>query len=281
MSVIRDLQEQLEQVQTAQFVTTMLRDISVTRLQSLRAEFETNKAYYQQLHSLMEGVKQYAKAKKIDLDAIGLNRGRIYVALTANKRFYGNLNNNVMERLHKVMYEEPSVAGYVIGQTGLQYLESHSELRTRINNRVFKDDEPTTTEVNNLINDLQDYSEVIVIHPTFVNSFRQEIKQTDITHQPTDTIDNLVPSLEYLCEPELPELLQFFRTHIRLVLFKRAVLETRLALIGARLMKMQRARERSVELVREQRRIIHKEMSTIQSMRLLETSVSFHKDKTI
>jgi F0F1-type ATP synthase gamma subunit len=281
MSVIRDLQEQLAQVETAQFVTTMLRDISATRLQSIRLQFEANKAYYQQLHGLMEGVKRYAQAKRVDLSQLGPDRGRIYVAITANKRFYGNLNTNVMDYLYTVLQEQPSVAGYVLGQTGLQYVEAHPEMRARINSRVCKDDEPTPAELHRIIIDLEDYTDVIMIHPTFINSFRQEVKLSDITHVPPDTVTTLVPSLEYLCEPELPELLAFFRTHIRLTLAKRVLLETRVALTGARLMKMQRARERSVELVREQQRIIHKEMSTIQSMRLLETGVSFHREKNI
>ncbi len=281
MSVIRNLQEALEQVQTAQFVTTMLRDISATRLQSIRAEFEANKAYYQQLHGLMEGVKRYARSKSIVIDMKGNDRGRIYVALTANKRFYGSLNNDVMQRLLTLLQEQPSIAGYVVGQTGQQYMDARPQQRARVSSRAFIHDEPTPLELQRFILDLQDYSDVIVIHPTFVNSFRQEVKLTDITHQPEEATTKLIPSLEYLCEPELPELLHFFRTHIRLTLFKRVLLETRLALTGARLMKMQRARERSVELVREQQRVIHKEMSTIQSMRLLETSVSFHKESSI
>ncbi len=280
MSVIRELQAQLDQVQTAQFVTTMLRDISATRLQSIRAIFEANKAYYQQLHSLMEAVKAYAHHTGIDISQTGPSRGRIYVAVTANKRFYGKLNHNVMSTLYHTLGEEPSVAGYAIGQTGLQYLESHPDIRARVTSRVFTNDVPTSKEISRVIRDLEDYSEVYVVHPTFINSFRQEVILTDITHQPQDTSVE-TPSVEYLCEPELPQLLKFFRTHIRLTLFKRALLETRLALTGARLMKMQRARERSVELVREQQRVIHKEMSTIASMRLLETSVSFHTDTKI
>jgi F0F1-type ATP synthase gamma subunit len=281
MSVIRKLQEELYQIQTAQFVTTMLRDISATRLQAIRAEFETNKAYYQQLHSLMEGVRRYANAKHIDVGKLGASRGRIYVAMTANKRFYGSLNNDVMNKLYSLLQSEPSISGYVIGQTGSQYLELHPAHRARISTVVFANDEPTPQETHRLIVDLEEYTEVLVIHPTFISSFRQEVKITDITHQPEEADAVLVPSLEYLCEPDLPELLQFFRTQIMLILFKRVILETRLAFVGARLMKMQRARERSVELVRDQQRTIHKELTTIQSMRLLETSVGFHKESSL
>jgi len=281
MSVIRNLQEQLEQVQTAQFVTTMLRDISATRLQSIRQLFDTNKVYYQQLHGLMEGVKRYAAAKHIVMESTAPDRGRIFVAVTANNRFYGNLNVAVMNTMSQVLDEQSLVSGFVIGQTGQQYIDAHPNLSGRVQCSVFAQDEPTSLELQTFIKQLSDYNEVIIIHPTFINSFRQEVKLTDITHQPVDSTEMLVPSLEYLCEPELVEILQFFRTHIRLTLFLRVLLETRLALTGARLMKMQRARERSVELVKEQRQVIHKEVRTISSMRLLETSVSFHKESSL
>jgi len=82
-------------------------------------------------------------------------------------------------------------------------------------------------------------------------------------------------------EPEIPKIIEFFKTQIRLVLFSRVMLETRLALTGARLMKMQRAREKTGELVLQQRRTIHKEISTVKSMRLLETFSGFHREQIL
>lgn len=282
MSVIRKLQEELDQVQTAQFVTTMLRDISATRLASIRAIYEANQAYYEQLHGLMEAVKRYAHKEGVDLEQYEPAAARVYVAVTANKRFYGSLNTDVMNVFAQRLGEHPDAAGYVIGQTGEQFVESDLSISGPIATTAFAADTATATEVRRVIEDLRSYRDVVVIHPTFINSFRQEVIETDITHQPvSDGPAPDAPSIDYLCEPELPQLLEFFRTHIRFTLFRRVLLETQVALTGARLMKMQRARERSVELVAEQQHTIHKEMSTIESMRLLETTVSFHKDSAI
>lgn len=279
MSVVRELQEELGQLQTAQFVTTMLRDISATRLQSIRSVFEANQTYYERLHGLMASVKQYAAATDVHLGEEALGRGRVYIAVTANKRFYGKINTDVMHLWQETIEQDEDASGVVIGLTGHQYLEQHP-VTAEVQRTQFATDEPTYADLINMITALESYADVWVIHPTFINSFRQEATLTDITHLANATPEPATP-VAYICEPELPELLRFFRTHIRLTLFKRAILETQLALTGARLMKMQRARERSVELVGEQRHVIHKEMSTIESMRLLETTVSFHTDTNI
>jgi F0F1-type ATP synthase gamma subunit len=141
-------------------------------------------------------------------------------------------------------------------------------------------DEPTPQEVERIIGSLREYDEVVVIHPTFINAFEQKAKLTDLTHVPPRTSPT-VPALEYIIEPDIPAMIVFFKTQIRLVLFDRIVLETRLALTGARLMKMQRARERAGEMLVAERRVIHKEISTMQSMRLLETFAGFHKKDSI
>jgi F0F1-type ATP synthase gamma subunit len=132
-------------------------------------------------------------------------------------------------------------------------------------------------EIFTCINGLSEFTEILVIHPTFVNSFDQHAMTTDLTHIPkiAKDVTEKTPELDYLFEPEIPKIIAFFKTQIRLVLFARVVLETRLALTGARLMKMQRARERAEELLKQQRRVIHKEISTVQSMRLLEAFAGF------
>lgn len=280
MSAIRDLQERLQQTETAKFVTTMLRDISATRLQAIRAEFDANQAYYAELHELMELIKGYAKEQGISLEQPD-EQQRVYVALTANRRFYGQLNNDIMKALYARLEEDTSAQALVIGATGLQYLDRNTPPGKVVDRIQFVHDEPTNAEVQSVIEQLAAYNEVMVVHPTFINSFRQEPRLTDITHQPPAASPTVNPEVDYIFEPDLPALLRFFRTQVRMVLFRRVLLETRVALTGARLMKMQRARERANELVKSERRAIHKQISTIQSMRLLETFTGFVSDRKL
>lgn len=277
---MNDLKETLEHTQTAQFVTTMLRDISATKLQSIRALFDANHEYFIELHGLMALVEAHAHEKGILHKEKEQPSKRVYVALTSNKRFYGTLNKEVIHYLREKKQSDEQASCVVIGQTGRQILESSSEPFPAAF-ELFTNDEPTPQETFAAIASLSVYDEIIVVHPTFINSFEQKAKETDLTHVPEPVELRDHPPLQYLFEPEILEMISFFRTQIRLVLFSRVLLETRLALTGARLMKMQRARERAGELLVQQRQVIHKELRTVQSMRLLETFTGFRSEKQI
>ena len=278
MSAINELREGLAHTQTAQFVTTMLRDISATKLQSIRAAYEANVQYYAELHHKVSMLQNY-----IAVNNIGLEQGkkrRVYVALTSNRRFYGTLNADVIKRLRtEVAADGDAATCVIVGQTGRQILQ-RSPLAAEITYEAFLKDEPTPQEVERVIASLRTNDEVVVIHPTFINAFEQKAKLTDLTHVPASTTP-AVPPLDHIIEPDIPAMIEFFTTQIRFVLFDRIVLETRLALTGARLMKMQRARERAGEMLTVERRVIHKEISTMQSMRLLETFAGFHNKDAV
>jgi len=275
MSAINELKEALEQTQTAEFVTTMLRDISATRLQAIRGQFEANRSYFKELHALMALVQAYAAEAHIELNA-SEKRKRIYVAVTSNKRFYGSLNQEIIRALYAELLTSQNVDSLIVGQTG-QQIAGINPLPKKSEFLSFAKDDPTEDELYELIKRLTPYDEVLVIHPTFINSFQQHAKTTDITHLPAPDKKTKAPSLDYLFEPDIPKIIEFFKTQIRLTLFMRVLLETQVAFTGARLMKMQRAREKASEAVKHQELVIHKEVSTVKNMRLLETFTGFNK----
>jgi F-type H+-transporting ATPase subunit gamma len=280
MSAIKELQENLESTQTARFVTTMLRDISANKLQVIRTAFEKNGAFYQEMRNLDLLVQMYAennnhsrgkKNKKKEKD--------VFVALTSNKRFFGTLNRDITFRLIDRLKKDTESDAVVIGQTGQTLLEN-TEFAPRCSYISFEEDAPTSAEVFSLIRKLGGYNRIYMFYPTFINSFRQEVGLIDITYQPTITKDEKL-EVDYIFEPDIEALLTFFETQVRLILFNRVLLETKLAQTGARLSKMQRAREEAGELLKEQRREIHKEMMALQSMHLLETFAGFGKKENV
>lgn len=277
MSAISELREVLEEMQTASFVTTMLRDISATRLQQIRAAFDANHAYFLELHELMKLVEAYNE-EFLELAYAHKEPLRAYVAITSNKRFYGTLNHQVIHALTEAHDASRQAECFVIGATGKQILEA-SELQLPASFIQYESDNPSSHEMFGTMQALARFDEIMVIHPTFVNSFTQRPSTTDLTHAPKKEELKDHMKIDYLFEPDIPKMLAFFKTQIRLVLYSRVMLETQLALTGARLMKMQRAKERSEELLKEERRVIHKEISTVQSMRLLEAFAGFRKQE--
>lgn len=277
MSSLTELQENLEGLETAQFVTTVLRDISANRLQAIRAAFEKNSVFYKEMRDLDVLVQTYAlKQHPERMKKLAEKKDTyVFVALTSNKRFFGTLNRDVMSRLIDRLEKDREVEGVVIGQTGKTIIEGTKHAR-RCRFVEFKDDTPTPEEVLSLIKSLSGYTKVHMFYPIFINPFRQEVGLIDITHKPAASTASKL-AVDYIFEPDVDKLLEFFETQVRFILFNRVVLETRLAQTGARLTKMQHAREEAKQRVREMRREIHKEMMTIQSMRLLETFAGFHK----
>jgi F-type H+-transporting ATPase subunit gamma len=281
MSAIKELQENLESTQTARFVTTMLRDISANKLQIIRAAFEKNGAFYKEMRSLDLLVQTYAERNNPSRNKKNIQKKDkdVFVALTSNKRFFGTLNKNITFRLIERLKKDPKCDAVVIGNTGRTLLEN-TEFARRCSYLSFDEDTPTSAEVLSLIQGLGDYGRIYMFYPTFINSFRQEVGLIDITYHPTIAKDEKL-EVGYIFEPDIEALLTFFETQVRLILFNRVLLETKLAQTGARLSKMQRAREEAGERLKEQRREIHKEMMALQSMHLLETFAGFGKKETI
>lgn len=275
MSAINELKEDLEQTQTAEFVTTMLRDISATKLAAIRGQFEANRKHFAELHELMALVQSYAVEANIAIDQATVPK-RIYVAITSNKRFYGSLNHEIIRALYSELLANKDAASLVVGQTGKQ-ISQINPLPIASEYTVFEKDDPTEEELYELIQKLTAYDEVLIIHPTFINSFLQHAKKTDITHRLPKRKTPGARSIDYLFEPDIPEIINFFKAQIRMTLLMRVLLETQVAFTGARLMKMQRAREKANELVKTKRHVIHKETNTVKSMRLLETFTGFNK----
>lgn len=273
MSAINELREALAHTETAQFVTTMLRDISVIRLQSIRAAYEANQEYYDELHALTVLLQTYAAKKNIALPSV--QKKRMVVAITANRRFYGTLNADVIAGLRKYVAENGECDCLVIGRAGKQMLERDSFDDVPVTYAAFEKDVPSRKEVHAIVHTLVPYSEVTVIHPGYENAFLQRMNIMDITHVPHTAPNAELPLLESIFEPDITEMLSFFSTQIRFVLFDRILLETEVALTGARLMRMQQARERAKEMVAAQRREIHKETRTQQSMLALASFASF------
>lgn len=256
----------------------MLRDLSSTKLQKIKAEFQKNQVFYEEMQELDALVQAYglkSKSLEEENDSEKKESNKVFVALTSNKRFYGTINRDVMERLMSRIDKGSGDSYIVIGQTGRQYLDD-TEYADKCTYLDFTGGEPSPEEALSLIKRLSDYEQVFVFYPTFINSFRQEVALIDITHKPKPKEVEEI-EVDYIFEPDIMELLRFFETQVRLILFNRVLLETKLAQTGARLTKMQRARERAGELVKEEEQTINKELNSLQNMRLLETFAGFQK----
>ncbi len=274
MSIITEKKEELKDVQTAKFITSMLRDISAIKMRNIKNRFKKNDIFFAEISKLYNLVKlqELKQAKKNNKKKEQRISATLFIAITSNKHFFGLLNSNVMERFLKEI-EEKKGDNLIIGNTGKQYT-SNLKYKKKFKYMSFEDDSPTDDELSVFLERIKHYSRVIIFYPSFVSVFKQGVKTIDITQKPELTED-LKKEEEYIFEPDLFEMIQFFEIQIRNLLFNRAMLETELARTAARLMKMNESENRATELIKEKEIQLQKETMALSSIRLLETFLGY------
>lgn len=104
MSVVKNIKKDLEAFHTAKSITGVLRDISAMKIGSLREEFEKNRNFYDEISDLYRLVKaRFIDTKKQGVESKNGKKSVLYVALTSNKRFYGALNRQIIEKCLKAL----------------------------------------------------------------------------------------------------------------------------------------------------------------------------------
>jgi ATP synthase F1 gamma subunit len=276
MSVLGEQREKLEDFKTAKFITGALRDISANRLHTIRDEYERNQTFYRDLSELYNILKAYAVQKRAELLQTD-EKTRVNVAITSNKRFFGTLNTEVMETF--VQETNPDERSIIIGETGQQFLrEQNYEKRRRSEYMIFENDQPSREDMLYFLTRTHAFNEVLVFYPRFESVFNQSTAKQDITYTPPIE-EAQKRKVDYIFEPELEKMLEFFETQVRYLLFNRIMMETELARASARVMKMNSAEQRASDLIDEQQRTLEKEIASLSTKRMLETFAGFTKWK--
>lgn len=281
---IGERERDLGDLETIRFVASALFDVSAEKIGRLRAAFEKNGRFYAEISDLYESVKQTAIRRGELPQARRGPLRRIFVAFTSNVRFYGSVNTDVMttflERLGSE--KQKNVDAMVIGRTGKTFMEGSDEAGRFPNLAYlsFEADEPTAGEMQQFLDRVESYDEVHVLYPSFVNVFAQKVASIDITHAAPSSAAVSTEEVDYIFEPELPQIIRFFETRVRYLLFRRVALESELARTAARLFAMNRAQDRADEEIVKVRRVIRKDTESFNDLRLLESFAAISKWKT-
>lgn len=274
MSTLESQKRELVEVTGVRFITNTLLEISAERIKHLRDRFEQNQLFYTEIKELYALVKESA-SRNDDLKPLAQKESRsISVAVTSNSRFYGSINKAVIDAFSKHMEEVPGRSFMVVGNVGERLLEG-TPFRKKAVFLSFAGDEPTVGELRHLLKELDDYTEVLVYYPQFVNVFYQDVGVLNLSEEIEASKGGEM--VEYLFEPELPEILRFFETRVRHLLLSRAMLEAELARTAARLTTMNRADERALTVLKRLASAIRKEEQTLDSLRLIESLSGFQK----
>lgn len=267
MSVIQTIKDELKEAQTLKLLSSSFTEISAIKMKSSREQLRQNSEFYEDIKVLYRDIRVGAEQKNLYTKMIP--QSQLSVALTSNKRFYGTQNRDIIQRFLEGL-EHHKTKGMVIGLTG-QTILATTPVSQPIEVIIFRDDYPSTREIYNLLSRIEAYEKVYLYHPKFVNLMVQEATVTDMTYTPSAKEKQEAELKTFIYEPELEDILNFFETHVRFLLFRRSLLEVELARTSARLVAMISAESRATQLINKKSGELSRAQKSLTNARLIET----------
>lgn len=266
MSVIGDLKQEIQDLETLAEVTLSFTEINSLKIKKIRASFERNRRFYEEIQAVFHLVNLYSQKRQPKLKRLKRPE-MVQVAVTSNSRFYGSLNLRAIDEFEKNLVPKSELM--IIGRTGVSYANSKKNF-PKFEPIKFKKDLPSGPEVVDLVKSLEDYQKVLVYYPQFVTVISQKISRLDIT-QSIEEGELPENQVEIIFEPEVEQMGQFFSQQMRAVLLNRVFLETDLSWTSARLMAMSEASEKDAALAKSRRVDLNNALRAWQNARLIET----------
>lgn len=277
MPTIADLKLQLDDALTLRLISSAFTEASAAGLQKIKKQFETNRAFYDEISHVYHLVRSSGERLALDRKDVIPEKKTISVALTSNQRFYGNLNINIMRGFLEVVEKDKSDV-MVIGVTGIDFMKS-AELIRPYTTMTFEKDSPTTDELKHFLDSTTEYDNVLVYYPKFVSLVTQTVGVLDITQAIAPNDPTPEEEIHILFEPEYSKILDFFKRQIRNLLLMHILLEASLSRTSARLLTMSSAEERAEEMMKVTKSQLRKIQLSINNARLLETFAGISKWK--
>jgi ATP synthase F1 gamma subunit len=244
MPINQQLQTQMEEALALKSITSTFQEIAAIQIPMLKKAFEHNRSYYDEITQVYQSLKRAAKIPLVK-KGIASNPKTAHVAVTSNHGFFGSLNFDVMMQF-KEAKKSPEHDMYIIGVTGKDIaMEQQISYKSIF---VFQNDTPTPSEMVSLLSQLSGYERIFMYYPKYISVFTQSIDILDIAYAAPQTLDTK-HTIKYLFEPELPDLIAFFESQIRHILFSRILLESELARIATRLLTMDNASHKADEMI--------------------------------
>lgn len=253
------LTEEINITESLQLLATAYEEISVMKmriardsvlhtrnfLSSLTDVFINVKSSYTK-KLLQEAEENKNKAKTLQFSTHTTNGREIYVLISATNKLYGDIVYKTFQ-LFKGRFEKNSnVDVVIVGKTGKELFDAAFPTG-KYAYFDLPDIIPSIEVLKPIISQLLQYEHVTVFYGRFVNVVKQEPIASSISgdepleQEAVQQEETGVKGFDFLFEPSIEELWQFFETQIFSSLFKQTIAEEELARLASRIKTMEQA----------------------------------------
>lgn len=270
---IKEINNLIVEGQSLKQITQVFTQIASVKLKRIRAGVERNRDFFAELSLLFGIVNTIAEWRKIKLPK--KNGKTLSILLSSNERFYGRITNELLEFFIIQSSKIPSDK-VVIGKAAIDtlksmnYVLSHTDL-------FFRGDFPSNAELLSLGNVIKHYSKILVFYPKFQSVLTQVPTITDITGsqqqmnaQNSEAVKMATEYFNFIVEPEIQTIAEFFDSQIKILLLETAFLEAELARTASRLIAMDRAQNEAEKYLDSKELLLLNAKRSIANARILE-----------
>ncbi|HSW88845.1 MAG TPA: F0F1 ATP synthase subunit gamma [Candidatus Saccharimonadales bacterium] len=252
------LAEEISITQSLQLLATAYEEISVMKMRIARDSVLHTRNFLASLTDVFVNVKSsYTKkllqenteskknAKTLQFATHNTNGKEIYVFISATNKLYGDIVSKTFQLFKERLQTATGVDLAIVGKTGKELYDAlpdkHPYLYFDLPDVI-----PSMEVLKPIITQLLQYEHVTVFYGRFVNVVKQEAIASSISgdepiEQEAVQQANGSKGFDFLFEPSIEELWQFFETQIFSSLFKQTIAEEELARLASRIKTMEQA----------------------------------------
>lgn len=276
----KEIKAQIEEAQSLKQITQAFTQISSSKLKRIRAGVERNRDFFKDLSYIYGLINIIRTRRKIPQPA--KNGRTLSIMLTSNERFYGRVTGDLIEffliQISKIRCEK-----LVIGKSGVESLKSLN-YALKYSPFIMHSDFPSNEEFLKLSGVVAQYSKVLVFYSSFESVLVQTPIIADITlseaevNKQSQVSEKAVSQYNnFIIEPEIQTIANFFDSQIKILLLESAFLESELARTASRLITMDSAQNEAEKYLSVQQLALLSAQRSIQNARILETIAAMHE----
>lgn len=266
---IKQIDDIIKDADGLKSLTQVLTEVSALRLKRIRKQVEGARTFFTEISSL------YGMMKSMAPDISLKKKGIVSILLTSNFRFNGHLNNEIIS-FFVAQTNKLKTDCIVIGSLARQIFKGSSPVLSATY-FSFQKDIPTEQELISLAEKIKGYDQILVFYSEFKTVLLQLPTIKDITQTQKKALQNAVKKRQaFILEPELTKILQFFDTHVKIVLLRQAFLEAELSRVATRLITMDQAQSNAQEFLDKQQILASLAKRNYENKKILEAWTAGH-----
>lgn len=266
---IREIDQLIEEGNSLKQIAQAYSEIANLKLKRIRAQVVRNRIFFEEISSVYGLVKKMAYQKKV---ALAKPKKRVSIIITSNYRFYGNINSSLIDFF---ILQTQKVEGdkIIVGKAAIDYFKASN--LTNYQPVLLQTDQPRVSELNNLVDLIKDYNQVLVFYSKLKSLLAQEPYVSDITASSTSYLrGGKEIDFKFIFEPELAKIVQFFDSQILTLLLEETFLESEVSRTASRFITMDQAETEANKFIKEYERLKAYTKRSLKNNTILENFAS-------